>query len=69
MREQLKKINEKESSLRNCYDELVEQISEFTQVEKYNTTSKEHLQNYANYLSAIQDYRDTLVQFFSLALQ
>ena len=62
MREGLKKINEKESSLRNCYDQLVEQISEYTSNERYNPTSREGLQNYANYLSAIQDYRDTFIQ-------
>ena len=46
-------INEKDSFFRNCDDELVEQISEFTQLDKCNSTSKEHLQHYGNGVSVI----------------
>lgn len=56
------KISEKEAGLRNCNDQLVEDIIEFTRHERVNGTLRSNLEEFAKQLSIIQDYRDTLVR-------
>ena len=58
----LVKITEKEAGLRNCNDQLVEDILEFTRHERINGTLKGNMEEFAKQLSIIQDYRDTLVR-------
>jgi cell shape-determining protein MreC len=57
------KICRKEARLRDCNDELVQNMFEFADREKINTSLRQSLQQYASYLSAVEDYRNTLVRF------
>lgn len=56
------KIAEKEASLRNINDELVEDIIEFTRHERINLSLRTNLEEFAKQLSIIQDYRDSFVR-------
>lgn len=57
----LEKIVQKEASLRDHHDQLVEDIIEFTNFERINLTMRVNLEEFAKQLSTIQDYRDALV--------
>ncbi len=58
------KVCRKEARLRDCNDELVQNMFEFADREKINTSLRQSLQQYASYLSAVEDYRNTLVRIF-----
>lgn len=60
---QIGKVCRKEARLRDCNDQLVQNMFEFADREKINTSLRQNLQNYASYLSAVEDYRNTLVHF------
>jgi len=60
------KVCRKEARIRDCNDELVQNMFEFADRERINTSLRQSLQQYASYLSAVEDYRNTLV---SLNLQ
>jgi hypothetical protein len=40
---------------------MVQNMFEFADRERINTTLRQSLQQYAGYLSAVEDYRNTLV--------
>ncbi|CAF0823638.1 unnamed protein product [Didymodactylos carnosus] len=54
-------LSEKEARLRDCNDEIVQTMVEYADREKINTTLRNSLQGYAGYLSAVEDYRNTLI--------
>ena len=56
------KVCRKQARLRDCNDEMVQNIFEFAGRENINTSLKSSLQQYAAYLSAVEDYRDALVR-------
>ena len=58
---QFGKVCRKEAALRECNDQFVNNIFEFADRERINTTLRQGLQNYASYLSAVEDYHNTLV--------
>ena len=58
------KVCRKEARLRDCHDDLVQNMFEFADREKINTSLRQSLQQYASYLSAVEDYRNTLVSRF-----
>jgi hypothetical protein len=58
---QVGKVCRKEAKLRDCNDELVQHMFEFADRERINTSLRQSLQQYASYLSAVEDYRNTLV--------
>ncbi|CAF0806237.1 unnamed protein product [Adineta steineri] len=58
---QFGKVCRKEASLRDCNDAFVQNIFEFSDRERINTTLRQSLQQYASYLSAVEDYRNTLI--------
>lgn len=62
---QIGKVCRKEARLRDCNDQLVQNMFEFADREKINTTLRQSLQQYASYLSAVEDYRNTLVYFIA----
>ena len=59
---QFGKVCRKEARLRDCNDQLVEHMCAFAGGERINTSLRQSLQQYANYLSAVEDYRNTLVR-------
>ena len=63
---QFGKICRKEAGLRDCNDVFVQNIFEFADRERLNTSLRESLQQYASYLSAVEDYRNTLVSLKSV---
>ncbi|CAF0750205.1 unnamed protein product [Adineta ricciae] len=58
---QFGKVCRKEARLRDCNDAFVQNIFEFADRERLNTSLRESLQQYASYLSAVEDYRNTLI--------
>ena len=58
---QFGKVCRKEARLRDCNDGLVQNMVEFADRERINTSLRQNLQQYAGYLSAVEDYRNTLV--------
>jgi len=58
---QFGKVCRKEARIRDCNDELVQNMFEIADRERINTTLRQSLQQYAGYLSAVEDYRNTLV--------
>jgi cell shape-determining protein MreC len=58
---QFSKVCRKEARTRDCNDELVQNMFEFADRERINTSLRQSLQQYASYLSAVEDYRNTLV--------
>ena len=62
---QFGKVCRKEARLRDCNDELVQNMFEFADRERINTSLRQSLQQYASYLSAVEDYRNTLVSFYN----
>jgi len=60
---QFGKVCRKEAQVRDCNDELVQKMFEFADREQINTSLRQNLQQYASYLSAVEDYRNTLVNF------
>jgi len=58
---QFGKVCRKEARLRDCNDEFVQNMFEFADRERINTSLRQSLQQYASYLSAVEDYRNTLV--------
>ncbi|UJR24653.1 hypothetical protein I4U23_006027 [Adineta vaga] len=58
---QFGKVCRKEAGLRDCNDAFVQNIFEFADRERLNTSLRESLQQYAGYLSAVEDYRNTLI--------
>jgi len=58
---QFGKVCRKEARLRDCNDQLVQNMFEFADRERINTSLRQSLQHYASYLSAVEDYRNTLV--------
>ena len=61
---QIGKVCRKEARLRDCNDQLVQNMFEFADREKINTSLRQSLQQYASYLSAVEDYRNTLVSTY-----
>ncbi len=60
---QFGKVCRKEAQVRDCNDELVQNMFEFADRQRINTSLRQSLQQYASYLSAVEDYRNTLVSF------
>ncbi len=60
---QFGKVCRKEARIRDCNDELAQHMFEFADRERINTSLRQSLQQYASYLSAVEDYRNTLVSF------
>ncbi|CAF2052660.1 unnamed protein product [Rotaria magnacalcarata] len=58
---QFGKVCRKEARLRDCNDSLAQNMFEFADRERINTTLRQSLQQYASYLSAVEDYRNTLI--------
>ncbi|CAF0816884.1 unnamed protein product [Adineta steineri] len=58
---QFGKVCRKEARLRDCNDEMVQNMFEFADRERINTSLRQSLQQYASYLSAVEDYRNTLI--------
>ncbi|CAF2702538.1 unnamed protein product [Rotaria sp. Silwood2] len=58
---QFGKVCRKEARLRECNDQLVQNMFEFADRERINTSLRQSLQQYASYLSAVEDYRNTLI--------
>jgi hypothetical protein len=58
---QFGKVCRKEARLRDCNDVLVQNMFEFADRERLNTSLRQNLQQYASYLSAVEDYRNALV--------
>jgi cell shape-determining protein MreC len=58
---QFGKVCRKEARVRDCNDELVQNMFEYADRERINTSFRQSLQQYASYLSAVEDYRNTLV--------
>lgn len=58
---QFGKVCRKEARLRDCNDQLVQNMFEFADRERINTSLRQSLQQSAGYLSAVEDYRNTLV--------
>ncbi|CAF1281285.1 unnamed protein product [Rotaria sp. Silwood1] len=58
---QFGKVCRKEARLRDCNDEFVQNMFEFADRERINTSLRQSLQQYASYLSAVEDYRHTLI--------
>lgn len=58
---QIGKVCRKEARLRDCNDQFVHHMFEFADREKINTSLRQSLQQYASYLSAVEDYRNALV--------
>ena len=59
---QFGKVCRKEARLRDCNDQLVQNMFEFADRERINTSLRQSLQQSAGYLSAVEDYRNTLVK-------
>ena len=64
---QFGKVCRKEAQVRDCNDGFVQKIFEFADGEKINTSLRQSLQQYASYLSAVEDYRNTLVSFIDFS--
>ncbi len=60
---QFGKVCRKEAQVRDCNDELVQNMFEFADRQRINTSLRRSLQQYASYLSAVEDYRNILVSF------
>ena len=58
---QFGKVCRKEARLRDCNDAMVQNMFEFADRERINTSLRQSLQQYASYLSAVEDYRNTMV--------
>jgi len=58
----LGKASRKNASLRDTGDAMVTRILEYVGREKINTSSIQGLKNYAQYLSAVEDYRNTMIE-------
>jgi len=58
---QFGKVCRKEARLRDCKDELVQNMFVCADRERINTSLRQSLQQYASYLSAVEDYRNTLI--------
>lgn len=59
---QFGKVCRKQARLRDCNDQLVQNMFEFADRERINTSLRQSLQQSASYLSAVEDYRNTLVR-------
>ena len=66
---QVGKVCRKEARLRDCNDELVQNMFEFADRERINTTLRQSLQQYAAYLSSVEDYRNALVSLHFRVVQ
>lgn len=66
---QFGKVCRKEARLRDCNDALVASMFEFADRERINTSLRQSLQQYASYLSGVEDYRNTLVCFLLLSFR
>jgi hypothetical protein len=55
------KVARKNAALRDTGDTIVSSILEYAGKEKINTSSIQGLRNYANFLSASEDYRNAMV--------
>ncbi|CAF0774366.1 unnamed protein product [Rotaria sordida] len=58
---QFGKVCRKEARLRDCNDQMVHNMFEFADRERINTSLRQSLQQYASYLSAVEDYRNALI--------
>ena len=55
------KVARKNARLRDTGDQLVGIIVEYSGKEKINTSSKKGLVNYSSFISAVEDYRNAMV--------
>ncbi len=59
------KIARKNARLRDTSDNLVGVLNEYSGKEKINTSTKKGLVNYSSFLSAVEDYRNAMVIFYT----
>jgi hypothetical protein len=55
------KVSRKNARVRDTGDSIVSTILEYVSKEKINTSSIQGLRSFAQYLSSVEDYRNTLV--------
>lgn len=55
------KVARKNARLRDTGDQMVSIIVEYSGKEKINTSSKKGLVNYSSFVSAVEDYRNAMV--------
>jgi hypothetical protein len=55
-------IARKNARLRDRTDQLVEAILSYSNKENINSSSKKGLYSFSNYLSCVENYRDTMVR-------
>jgi hypothetical protein len=56
------KIARKNARLRDTSDIMVSILNEYSGKEKINTSSKKGLVNYSSFLSAVEDYRNAMIE-------
>lgn len=57
------KVSRKNARLRDTGDSIASILIEYASKEQINTSSIQGLKNYAQYLSAVEDYRNAYVRF------